>query len=216
MPEVEVREVPILLKDVRESETFAHLSDPDQNREEYARLMAQDSTEIGSTLGIDLPKDYELRIIEHLNEHIELEIFVANIKENRIALFNRIEKTEIHLEGIGDKPIKQAMIWRQSVGADAKATRDVVEEVFFKKLVGSYNIVVSDSEQTRDGKRMWMGLLYTAMNTVGLMAGVGSAKTGKVTEIRGEKDLRAQEKWLWGHLDFHKERLGVIATSKSP
>jgi len=204
--------MPLLLEDVRESELFAHLSDPVQNQAEYARLDKQESREIGGALGVVLPEGYELRVIEHLNEHTELEFFVVNRKTKRVALFNRIEKTDIHLQGMNTKPVKQAMIWRQNLGEDGKATRDVVETVFFDNLVQKYNIVVSDSEQTRDGKRMWERLLFRAMETDGLLAGVGDAKTGKVTEIRDEKDLRVQEKWLWGQQDFHRERLGVIAT----
>ncbi|SDZ93863.1 hypothetical protein [Marinobacterium iners] len=205
-------DMPLLLRDEKEHELFAHLSDPDQNQEEYARLMQQESVELGASLGIDLPEGYELRMIEHRNEEKELEIFVLNHETKRVALFNRIEKTNYHLDGISDKPVKQAMIWRQNRKADSVATRDVVEAVFFRKLVHEYNIVVSDCEQTRNGKRMWERLLDIAIDTEGLMAAVGDAINGKVTRIHNEKELAAQEKWLWGQMDFHRERLAVIAS----
>jgi hypothetical protein len=212
MSALKAAEMPLLLRDDKEYELFAHLSDPDQNQEEYTRLMQKESVELGTFLGIDLPESYDLRMIEHRNEQMELEIFVLNHVAKRVALFNRIEKTDIHLDGISDKPVKQAMIWRQNRKADNVATRDVVEAVFFGKLVKEYNIVVSDSEQTRNGKRMWERLLDIAMDTDGLMAAVGDARNGKITQIHNEKELAAQEKWLWGQMDFHRERLAVIAS----
>jgi hypothetical protein len=205
-------DMPLLLRNDKEYELFARLSDPDQNQDEYARLMQNKSVELGTSLGIDLPENYELRMIEHRNKRMELEIFVLNHATKRVALFNRIEKTDIHLDGISDKPVKQAMIWRQNRRADNVATRDVVEAVFFGKLVQEYNIVVSDSEQTRNGKRMWERLLDIAMYTDGLMAAVGDASNGKISQILNEKEMAAQEKWLWGQMDFHRERLAVIAS----
>lgn len=209
-----VSEVPFVLDDQQATKLFAHLSDPDQNREEFDRLEQFDSRDLSAEIGLTMPEGYELRIIEHFNEHTELEIFVLNRAEKRVAFFNRVEKTDITLDRINpNKPVKQSMIWRQIRGDDAKATRDITEAVFFKKLVQEYNIVVSDSEQTRDGKRMWESLLYTAMKNPKFVAAVGDAKNGNVSFIRDEKSLATQEKWLWGQCEFHRDRLGVIATA---
>ncbi|WP_372836427.1 hypothetical protein [Pontibacterium sp.] len=207
--------MPFLLDDDRDAELFEHFSDPDQNGDEYARLNAIAGEDISQQIGFQVPEGYELRMVKHPNAVTELEVFMLNHKTERVAYFNRVEKLDLHLDKVGDdKPVSQVMIWR-AVGrtGDGKATRDLVQAVFFNMLVDSYNIVVSDSEQTRDGHRMWEGLLLEAMESDELIAAAGDISNGHLYIIETEKQLNAQKKWLWGQKDFHRERVGVIAST---
>ncbi|MCV6589437.1 MAG: hypothetical protein OIF57_10460 [Marinobacterium sp.] len=204
--------MPFLLEDNRNTELFEHFADSEQNTEEYERLNAFEGVDISADIDFSAAEGYELRMVIQPNSMFELEIFMLNHKTKRVAYFNRVERLSLDLDGISnERPISQVLIWRAARGNDARATQGLVQAVFFRKLVCDYNIVVSDSEQTRDGARMWESLLYDAMVDDDLIAAAADMATKEIALIIEESDLDKQKTWLWGQEEVHRERLGLIA-----
>ena len=205
--------MPLLLNDNRDTELFSHFSIPKENSEEYTRLNSFDGSDLAKELGIEIPDGYELRIVMTPQAGTDLEIFMLNHNTKRIAYFNRVEQTDLHFEQLQeDRPVRQVMIWRASRGSDVEATRDIVATVFFQKLKHAYTPVLSDTEQTRDGKRMWERLLDKAMCDETLIAATADLESQSVEIIEDEDELAEKVTWLWGTESCHKERLGVIAS----
>jgi hypothetical protein len=204
--------MPFLLDDDRTAEMFEHFAESELNGEEYIRLSKIQGHDLSASIEFTLQDGYELRIVEQPNDGTELLIFMLNHITQRVAYYNCVERIDLHLDTISeDKPISQVMIWRAIRGEDAKASHNLVQAIFFKKLINNYNIVVSDTEQTRDGSRMWESLLFDAMESPDHIAATADTKSLHVNIIHNEKQLNSQVKWLWGQQDFHRNRLGVIA-----
>lgn len=205
--------MPILLDDETSVKLFEHLDNPDENQEEYARLMKMPSESMAGIVSWQAPKDCELLKIYNSSYGDELiaEFTVLDHASKRVLYFNRVVKSEIVIPRDG-KPVTQVLIWRKR--SQTQRTHGVVQSIFFEYLLPNYNIVISDNEQTRNGQRMWLDLLEGAIERAGLCAASFNTNTGIVDSINNEKELYERSVWLWGDNEIHQERLAVIASKK--
>lgn len=200
--------MPLLLTDEAYKDLFDHLFDPEQNGDEYTRLNALEGDNIGYSVGFEAPANFELKLLNQPQEGIELEVVLLDHYRKRVVYFNRVEVIE-DIPVDHEKPVAQVMIWRDRSN-HGKVASGLVEKVFFGLLVDQYDVVVSDSEQTREGRGMWIRLLGHAVDHPDLLAGTLDKEQGEFTRLASEKDLYNAQNWLWGNKDIHRNRLGLI------
>ena len=200
--------MPILLTDEAYHELFDHLFNPAQNGEEYTRLNVVEGDNIGYAVGFEAPANFELKLMPQPQTGIELEIALLDHYRQRVVYFNRVEVvSDLPVEH--EKPVAQVMIWREK-GSQGSIAHGLVQKVFFNLLVQQYNVVVSDSEQTREGRGMWQGLLKDAVDRPDLEAQTLDMASGEQTPLHNEQDLYNASNWLWGDKEIHRNRLGLI------
>ncbi|MET4759553.1 hypothetical protein [Endozoicomonas sp. NE40] len=201
--------MPFLLPDGYSEELFEHLYDPEQNHEEYQRINALTGENLLSHVAFKLTSQHhELKLVRAPECQYELLIALLDHESETILYSNTIDKVELDIPNDG-RPVRQIMIWRDIETNAGDDSHGLVETVFFDFLIEQYNIVVSDSEQTREGRRMWRKLISMAISK-GLEAGRIDQTKHSYDLIRNRSELNEAAKWLWGEDDIHRDRLAVI------
>ncbi|PHM52380.1 hypothetical protein [Xenorhabdus hominickii] len=117
---------------------------------------------------------------------------------------------------IGKSTCTQIKVWR-TISAQHQHAVSGFPRLFFKHLLDEYSIVVTDEQQTGDGKRFWESMISWALNVgFSVYASDGSEIDRPLTAI-GDLDefYKTWEEFCWGSdSDIHTHRLVVI--SKSP
>ncbi len=203
------KKMPILLPDGFCEELFEHLYDPEQNNVEYHRIDNMLGEDMLPFIGYQLSCDnHELKLIREPENGYELLIALLDHESKSVLYSNTIESVDIDFQRDG-KPVRQILIWRDIETNGGDDSRGLVEAVFFDFLIDQYSIVVSDSEQTREGRRMWRKLISLAISN-GMEAGMIDKKEHKYDLISDRESLNVAAKWLWGEDKIHENRLAVI------
>jgi hypothetical protein len=111
----------------------------------------------------------------------------------------------------------QVMVWRTFLAEYQHALRDLAK-LFFHWLLETYRIVVSDSEQTSDGRRFWEYRIADAIADPDyeVMIWDGTKKNEEITPIENIDQFVSQwSPYAWGtDRDVHQHRLLVISKIK--
>ncbi|WJV60996.1 hypothetical protein PCO87_13795 [Pectobacteriaceae bacterium C52] len=115
------------------------------------------------------------------------------------------------------KTCTQIMVWR-TVLPQHKVAVTSLPQKFFEFFLESYSIVVSDSEQTSDGRRFWEGMIAWAIQTDGYQVYVsdGTKEERPLTFMTSWDDFYGTwANFCWGDdKDYHLHRLLVISKEK--
>lgn len=114
---------------------------------------------------------------------------------------------------IGETTCTQVKVWR-TFAPYHKATIKDLPERFFIYLLNTYNIMVTDEEQTEDGKRFWENMINWAFfNHYFVYASDGEEEDRPLAPIANMEDFYLN--WMdlyWGkNKDIHTHKLVVIS-----
>lgn len=108
----------------------------------------------------------------------------------------------------------QIMVWR-TVQPQHKAATNGLPQIFFQHFLENYSIVVSDSEQTGDGRRFWEGIIAWAIMAPGYHVYVsdGTQEDRPLSFMTSWDDFYGTwADFCWGDdKDCHTHRLLVIS-----
>ena len=107
----------------------------------------------------------------------------------------------------------QIKVWRTVSSLHDSAVRDL-PRTFFANLLKNYSIVVTDEEQTSDGKRFWGTMIVWAFQSgFHVYISDGTQIDRPLTEIRNMDEFYQQwGSFCWGSdRDVHTHRLVVIS-----
>ncbi|MFK0571711.1 hypothetical protein [Endozoicomonas sp.] len=202
--------MPKMLDDKAAADLRERLEDVDQNEESYNRYCQLQGESLLPLVSFKLVSEHhELKMVRNPDEGIEVQIYLLDHDRKAVLYYNHIEKVDFSIKQHTDQPVRQVMIWRENRINGGNDTHGLVESVFFDFLIGQYSIAVSDSEQTRDGRRMWEKLISMAIEK-GMEAGRMDKDNYEYHSIPDIRELTKTSKWLWGDQDVHKNRLAVI------
>ncbi|MBE5213274.1 hypothetical protein IG611_01565 [Pectobacterium sp. A535-S3-A17] len=115
------------------------------------------------------------------------------------------------------KTCTQIMVWR-TVQPQYRTAVNGLPQLFFQYFLENYSIVVSDSEQTADGRRFWEGMIAWAIQTNGYHVYVsdGTKEDRPLTFMTSWDDFYTTwADFCWGDdRDCHLHRLLVISKEK--
>ncbi|OTA18966.1 phage protein [Xenorhabdus beddingii] len=114
---------------------------------------------------------------------------------------------------INKETCTQIMVWR-TLSSKHQTAASSLPRIFFKHLLKSYSIVVTDEEQTGDGKRFWKIMIDWALVTnYHVYISDGTEMDRPLTQVSSISELI--EKWeafCWGYdTEVHRHRLIVIS-----
>lgn len=202
--------MPRILDDKAAADLRERLEDVDQNEESYHQYCQLHGESLMPHISFKLTSEHhELKMIRNHDEGMNVQIFLLDHDRKAVLYYNCIEEVDFSIKHHTGQPVSQIMIWRENRINGGEDTHGLVESVFFDFLIGQYNIAVSDSEQTRDGRRMWEKLISMAIEK-GLEAGRMDKDNNEYHPIPDLRELTKTSKWLWGDQDIHKNRLAVI------
>ncbi|MBA5202188.1 hypothetical protein H2Y57_00530 [Pectobacterium aroidearum] len=115
------------------------------------------------------------------------------------------------------KSCTQIMVWR-TVQPQYRSAVNGLPQRFFQYFLENYSIVISDSEQTADGRRFWEGMIAWAIQTSGYHVYVsdGTEEDRPLTFMTSWDDFYTTwADFCWGDdRDCHLHRLLVISKEK--
>ncbi|WP_340616922.1 hypothetical protein [Xenorhabdus entomophaga] len=107
----------------------------------------------------------------------------------------------------------QIMVWR-TFSAEHQDAASGFPRQFFKYLLENYSIIVTDEEQTGDGKRFWQVMIAWSISTkYHVYVSDGTEIDRPLTQISSMDELIGKwEAFCWGHdAEVHRHRLIVIS-----
>lgn len=82
--------------------------------------------------------------------------------------------------------------------------------VFFNYLLPKFKSMVSDTEQSYDGKKFWEGAVAEAIRESGFSVQVLDTKNGKFVDIKTIDEWDSTKPHIWGENDLFKRYVIVI------
>lgn len=117
----------------------------------------------------------------------------------------------------GKEHCTQVMVWRTFL-AEYQHALNGLAQLFFAWLLETYDIVVSDKEQTGDGRRFWEYRITEAITNprYEVMVWDGNKEENELHVIASEAEFVSKwSPWAWGtDPEIHPHRLLVIARIK--
>lgn len=113
------------------------------------------------------------------------------------------------------RPATQVTVWRSWEPQHEGAVHGIASMVFQDYLLGSYNVVVSDSCQTREGTAFWVKQLLKAMY-LGRYVYRYDLESCKLTQITDGEVVRTGAADLWGEEGKYQKVLAIISKDHLP
>jgi len=158
--------------------------------------------------GVDLPDTYR---------------FVCNKKGKQIRLINRVNINDPRIvyavniqlsdKKIAQQSCSQVMVWSDPL--EEELTIGLPKKVF-NSLLDEHIIMISDDEQTDDGKRFWERRIVQAIREPHHVYYYDSHQLGSslIDIVSAEEFLDKYEPMGWGKDDKHKGKMFIISKRK--
>ena len=144
----------LLTSPAKYTPAFHMLTHSANNKQEYERLYY-------NTDGIDFKLPDGFLLVRNDLTETEFELAVLDLNNQAVVYYNKVRQVdEVFL---GAKPVVQCLVWRSTKRRYVGALRGVAGDVFFEYLLKTYNVVMSDNEQTLHGHQFWMYQIDRAM-----------------------------------------------------
>ncbi len=196
--------------------TFAPLMQADGNARLYAALSgAERISDISAEAQCLLAPGYRLIRVDHrerLNGD-QFEIALLNDVEKYVAYYNKVVISQI--SDLNCRPATQNLVWRSPHANHAAVLRDVAQKVFFNYILAHYDVILSDCNQTGEGKFFWQRQMSNAL-AYGLHVYYYQMMTATLKPIPTQADLDALEDHLWSEEEENQHHLALISKIELP
>ncbi|AUF99813.1 hypothetical protein CXQ81_04145 [Pseudomonas sp. 09C 129] len=200
--------------DIREA--FAHLMRSAENTNMYGNLTgSQRISDISADAQCVLAPGYRLIRVDHRMRPTsdEFEIALVNDIEHSVVYYNRVVISAI--ADLNCRPATQNLVWRSPNAQHAAVLRDVAHKVFFNYVLERYDVILSDNQQTGEGKFFWQRQMSNAL-AFGLHVYYYQMMTALLQPILTQDDLNNLEDQLWSEHDDQQYHLALISKVELP
>jgi len=190
---------------------FNHLNNVEQNRSKYLEISDSEALDIARQAKLSFPPAYRLVRVETGDESFQLALLSDHTSEV-VYYIKCIVFPDIHLNA---KPVTQVLLWRTSVVSHRRVTSGVAEDIFRNYLLEHYNIIASDSCQTREGRDFWVRQLGYAIE-YGEHVYRFDRLNCDLVEITDHAVIRDNRCDLWGDAEEYEDILALISKDPLP
>lgn len=190
---------------------FNFLNKTTENKSKYRELASAESSDIACQAKIILPPTYHFVRVDTDEHNFQLAL-LSDTTEEVVYYIKCIIFDDIHLNA---KPVTQVLLWRTSVLSHRKITLGIAEDIFQNYLLDKYNIIASDSCQTREGRDFWVRQLGYAM-ALGEHVYRFNRLTCELKEILDHEVIRDNSADLWGNAPEYENILALISKDPLP
>lgn len=200
--------------DIREA--FAHLTRTADNAEMYKALSSAERVmDISQEAKCLLAPGYRLIRVDHRK--------VMNGDQFEIALLNEIEQSVVYYNKVviapiidlNCRPATQNLVWRSANAQHSAVLRDVAQKVFFNYILENYDVILSDNNQTGEGKYFWQRQMSTAL-ALGMHVYYYQMLSAHLQPILTQEALNDLEDQLWSEAQVHEHHLALISKVALP
>ncbi|APQ14654.1 hypothetical protein BJP27_24075 (plasmid) [Pseudomonas oryzihabitans] len=210
--------MPKLISNVVEAaREFAHLDELERNSALYAALSAAPAPQnLAGDVQHPIPPGYRLLRIDGRLPPSSLDRFEIALlcdTDQSVVYYNRVI-IQGHVD-LGCRPATQSLVWRTTRYAHGAVLRDLASRVFFDYILASYDVIMSDSQQTIEGHSFWRRKLSEALARQ-LHVYHFRFIPGTLVGIPDEKALDEACRELWGETEAHADYLAIISRHPLP
>lgn len=200
--------------DIREA--FAHLMRTADNAELYAALNGSERvTDISRDAQCNLAPGYRLVRVDHRirPNGDEFEVALLNDVEFSVVYYNKVMISVI--TDLNCRPATQNLVWRSPNAQHSAVLRDVAQKVFFNYILERYDVILSDNQQTGEGKFFWQRQMSNAI-AFGLHVYYYQMMSAQLQPIETQDALNNLEDQLWSEHDDQQYHLALISRVALP
>ena len=107
---------------------------------------------------------------------------------------------------------RQILIWRSS---NSVFVYGIWRKIFWDYLMPKYGVIVSDSEQTDDGARIWMGVAAKAFET-GYTVRLMDTNDSTFIDMHTKAEFDMSKESAWGSSSFFRRKIFAVFKSELP
>lgn len=185
---------------------FNWLNNDVENQANYSTICNRELSEISAQAKLSLPPGYRLVLSQSDTTHFQIALLCDTSKE--IVYFIKCAVWEDI--SFNAKPVTQILLWRTSVVSHRKVTSGIAESIFRDYLLKKYNIVASDSCQTREGRDFWVRQLGYALE-FGEYVYRFDRLSCELVQLNDHGKIRDNSCDLWGDGAAYENILAVIS-----
>ncbi|HHH9441205.1 TPA: hypothetical protein ACP32N_003142 [Pseudomonas aeruginosa] len=201
----------LLVKPSEIRASFAHLVRSEDNARLYAELSAAEQVQdISGEAQCLMAPGYRLIRIDHRvrPSSDDFEIALLNDVEKYVVYYNKVVISMIL--DLNCRPATQNLVWRSTHAQHALILRDVAQKVFFNYVLAHYDVILSDNNQTGEGKHFWQRQMSNAL-AFGFHVYYYQMMTASLQPIPTQADLDDLEDQLWSEEEDKQFHLALIS-----
>ncbi|WP_413113403.1 hypothetical protein [Thaumasiovibrio sp. DFM-14] len=187
---------------------FGWLDNIQENTAKFSELKTAgfDASSIASKAKIILAPGYQMVRSDIDDMAFELALLCESTKE--VVYYIKCQVWgDVYLNA---KPITQVLLWRTSNVVHRRITSGLAEDIFRGYLLDEYNIVASDSCQTREGRDFWVRQLGYALQ-FGEFVYRFDRLNCELLQITDHATVRDNSCDLWGDEQEYENILAMIS-----
>lgn len=196
---------------------FVKLTDEDQNRELYRKIISSDPDDISIFIDRDLPPGLRcLRVETPPKAGQDLPGFdIALVDDNAQSIIYYNAVVVMNICDLNIKPASQSLIWRSRDEDYRHVLNDFARDVFFNYILPRYVGIVSDGNQSLGGRFFWESQIQAALSK-GKNVYYYKMISAELEPIKTKVELNLLKKHIWGdHKDF-ANNLVIISDADLP
>ena len=192
-------------KDIKQD--FKKLMQTRLNRELYQHLIDNSPKSILAKLGLSILEGFDLIRVDARESENTFEIALVSKTEEKVLYYNKvIIVTDIHLNS---RPVTQILLWRTVDPKYKGLTSGLAEKIFFDYIIETYDIIISENNQTELGMFFWQTRLLQAIDK-GLFTYLYDYLKGNLLKLNRQILEELNDK-IWGEDDTYQYQLAVIS-----
>lgn len=194
------------LSETKINTEFMFLLDEQQNAETYYKQIG--GVDISKSVSRPIPHGYSL---VRSQTDVGFEISLLCHEKGRVLYY--IKGVVLDDVFLGGKPVTQVLLWRTNNTDYISVTSGLADMVFRELLLEQYNIVVSDSNQTLQGRGFWERQLDYAISYNDNVYRYDRISC-ELTPITDRNSISTNKADLWGDSEEYEHILAVISKEK--
>ncbi|MEO8643093.1 hypothetical protein [Pseudomonas sp.] len=206
----------LIVKDSEVVKIFAHLMVREENARLYDSLvLAQACSDISADAQCILAPGYRLLRIDHRERPSSdrFEIVLVNDLLKSVVYYNQVVISNI--VDLNCRPATQNLVWRSADSRHSAVLRDVAQKVFFNYILNRYDVILSDNQQTGEGKFFWQRQMSNAL-ALGLHVYYYQMMSASLVDVPDQDALDGLSDKLWSESDDQQYHLALISKIALP
>jgi hypothetical protein len=195
---------------------FAHLVRTEDNARLYQRLSNESRfSDISADAKNPVPPGYRLLRIDPAPGTTihEFEVALLSDVDRSVVYYNQVSVTGI--SDLNCRPATQMLVWRSQNAQHQMVLRDVAKNVFFNYILERYDVILSDNNQTAEGKFFWQRQMSLAL-ALGMHVYYYQMLNAALQPIKNQAALNNLEDQLWAEEDNKQYHLALISKIELP
>ncbi|MBC3348389.1 hypothetical protein HU811_17270 [Pseudomonas sp. SWRI196] len=206
----------LIVKDSEVVKIFAHLMVREENARLYDSLVVAEAvSDISADAQCILAPGYRLLRINHRvrPSSDRFEIALVNDLLKSVVYYNQVVISNI--VDLNCRPATQNLVWRSADSRHSAVLRDVAQKVFFNYILNRYDVILSDNQQTGEGKFFWQRQMSNAL-ALGLHVYYYQMLTASLIDVPDQDALDSLSDQLWSESDDQQYHLALISKIALP